>query len=56
MYPSEYNQTPEFETANQMLIGSLAERLVQVHRELGDHEAAELWQAKANTDIKRTAN
>jgi eukaryotic-like serine/threonine-protein kinase len=55
-YPSEYNQTPEFETANQMLIGSLAERLVQVHRELGDHEAAELWQAKANTDIKRTAN
>jgi tetratricopeptide (TPR) repeat protein len=51
-YPSEYNQTPEFETARVKLFNSLAERLVQVHRELGDYEAAELWQAKLGTNFK----
>lgn len=55
-YPSEYNQAPEFEAASDKLFSSLADRLVQVHRELGDHEAAELWQAKVIIDIKRTAN
>ncbi len=51
-YPSEYNQAPEFETARAKLFSSLADRLVQVHRELGDHEAAAVWQAKMEADIK----
>lgn len=48
-YPSEYNQAPEFETARDKLFSSLADRLVQVQRELGDHEGAAVWQAKVET-------
>lgn len=48
-YPSKYNQTPEFEAARDKLFKTLVDRLVQVHRELGDQEAAEVWQAKQET-------
>ncbi len=51
-YPSEYNQSPEFEAARDKLFSTLAERLVQVHRELGDYEAAELWQGKVEILFK----
>ena len=51
-YPSEYNQTPEFEAARDKLFSALADRLVRVHRELGDLEGAEVWQAKAETQLK----
>ena len=51
-YPREYNQTPEFEAARNKLFSTLADRLVQVHRKLGDQEAAELWQAKLETGFK----
>ncbi len=48
-YPREYNQTPELEAARTKLFSSLADRLVLVHRELGDHEAAKVWQEKSET-------
>ena len=51
-YPSEYNQTPEFEAARDKLFSALADRLVRVHRELGDHEGAVVWQARAGTQLK----
>lgn len=51
-YPSEYNRTPEFESERNRRFSSLAERLVMVHRELGDQEGAEDWQAKMEADIK----
>ncbi len=45
-YPNQYNQTPEFEALKGSLSNALAERLVQVHRELGDQAGAEVWQEK----------
>lgn len=51
-YPSDYNRFPEFGAARNKLFGTLADRLVRVHRELGDHEGAELWQAKIETQLK----
>jgi tetratricopeptide (TPR) repeat protein len=51
-FPREYDQTPEFEAARRKLFTSLADRLVHVHRELGDQEAAEVWQAKLETGFK----
>lgn len=51
-YPRKFNQQPEFEAARDKLFSTLADRLVQVHRELGDQEAAEVWQAKQETGFK----
>ncbi len=51
-YPREYNQTPELEVERARLFGTLADRLVRVHQELGDHEGARVWQAKAETKLK----
>jgi eukaryotic-like serine/threonine-protein kinase len=51
-YPSKYNQTPEFKTARDKLFSTLADRLVHVHRKLGDQEGAELWQAKLEMVFK----
>ena len=51
-YPGKYNQTPEFEASRDKLFSALADRLVRVHRELGDLEGAEVWQARAETQLK----
>jgi serine/threonine protein kinase/tetratricopeptide (TPR) repeat protein len=45
-YPNQYNQNPDFEVQKRSLSNALAERLVQVHRELGDQVGAEVWQEK----------
>lgn len=49
-YPSEYNQQPEFAAARDKLSSSLADRLARVHRELGDHAGADVWQGKVKHD------
>lgn len=49
-YPSKFNQQPEFEASRKELFATLADGLVHVHRELGDHKAAEVWQTKMITD------
>jgi eukaryotic-like serine/threonine-protein kinase len=51
-YPSKYNQTPEFEAARDKLFKTLADRLVQVHQELGDDDGAKTWQTKMKTGFK----
>lgn len=51
-YPSKFNRQPEFEAARDKLFITLADRLVQVHRKLGDQEAAAVWQAKQKTGFK----
>ncbi len=48
-HPREYNQTAKLEAERARLYGTLADRLVRVHRELGDHEGARVWQAKMET-------
>ncbi len=40
------------EAARDKLFRTLADRLVHVHRKLGDQEAAEVWQAKLETGFK----
>lgn len=40
------------EAARDKLFITLADRLVQVHRELGDQEATEVWKAKLETGFK----
>ena len=50
-YPGKYNQTPEFEAARKRLFNTLADRLVQIHRELGDQEGAEVWKAKVEIHL-----
>ena len=46
-YPSKYNQMSEPDAMSKKLFSSLADRLVLVHRELGDHEGAKVWQEKS---------
>lgn len=50
-YPSKFNQQPEYVAAFKELFATLADHLVHVHRKLGDHEAAEIWQTKMKTDL-----
>lgn len=41
-YPSEHIQRPEFEAARSKRFRTLANRLIRVHQDLDDHEAASL--------------
>lgn len=49
-YPSKFNQQPEFAAARDKLFSMLADRLAQVHRELGDLAGADVWQEKVKHD------
>ncbi len=45
-YPSQYNQTPEFDAMKNTLSNTLAERLIQVYQVLGDPTGGDLKQEK----------
>ena len=50
--PSVNDRLADFEKPRNKLFRNLADRLVQVHRELGDQEGAKVWQAKIESHVK----
>lgn len=50
--PSVNDRLADFEKTRNKLFRNLADRLVQVHRELGDQEGAKVWQAKIESHVK----
>ncbi|MBL8892369.1 MAG: protein kinase [Planctomycetaceae bacterium] len=49
-YPSKFNQQPEFAAALDKFSSTLADRLAQVHRQLGDQAGADVGQEKAKDE------